>query len=181
MFEHLFVGSTSFFLGCLLSGIFLSKLSSERIRSPVGRIRNMRCVFVTLSSITLFGSLMLIWLKSIDDLHAVYVELAIYITQMGIAATLVTVPVSVIIIVSVSHRVKVFAIMGIIQMLVIAIFPVLMMVKSIHTPAVICLISQSSLAIVLSLLIRGWTGTSVTAGEVYHDSEGSDSQYDVPI
>ena len=66
-------------------------------------------------------------------------------------------------------------------MLVIAIFPVLMMVKSIHTPAVICLISQSSLAIVLSLLIRGWTGTSVTAGEVYHDSEGSDSQYDVPI
>ena len=74
----------------------------------------MRCVFVTLSSITLFGSLMLIWLKSIDDLHAVYVELAIYITQMGIAATLVTVPVSVIIIVSVSHRVKVFAIMGII-------------------------------------------------------------------
>lgn len=57
---------------------------------------------------------MLIWLKSIDDLHAVYVELAIYITQMGIAATLVTVPVSVIIIVSVSHRIKVFAIMGII-------------------------------------------------------------------
>lgn len=66
-------------------------------------------------------------------------------------------------------------------MLVIFIFPMLMMIKSIHTPAVICLISQSSLAIILSLLIRGWTGTSVTAGEVYIDSEGSDSQYDVPI
>ena len=60
IFEHTFIGSSSFLLGCLLSGIFLSKMSASRIRSSAGRIRNLRCVFVTLSSFKLGGTLLLI-------------------------------------------------------------------------------------------------------------------------
>ena len=44
---------------------------------------------------------------------------------MGIAATLVTVNVAVLIIVSVNHRVKVYSIIVVMQMVVMAVFPML--------------------------------------------------------
>ena len=93
---------------------------------------------------------------------------------MGIAASLVTVNVAVLIIVSVNHRVKVFTIISVIQMLVIAIYPILISYEQ-DIPSVISMNVSSLTAIVLSLLIRNWSGTSVTTGEFYIDSNASDS------
>ena len=93
---------------------------------------------------------------------------------MGIAASLVTVNVAVLIIVSVNHRVKVFTIISVIQMLVIAIDPILRNYEQ-DIPSVISMNVSSLTAIVLSLLIRNWSGTSVTTGEFYIDSNASDS------
>jgi len=93
---------------------------------------------------------------------------------MGIAASLVTVNVAILIIVSVNHRVKVFTIISVIQMLVMAIYPILKSYEQ-DIPSVISMNVSSLTAIVLSLLIRNWSGTSVTTGEFYIDSNASDS------
>lgn len=60
IFQHTLFASSSFFVGCLLGGVFLSKISTNRIKTSKGKIRYLRCVFITMFSIALFGSTLLI-------------------------------------------------------------------------------------------------------------------------
>lgn len=78
IFEHAWIASTSYFLGCLMSGIFLSKMSASRIKSLAGRVRHLRCVFITTSSITVVGSCLLICLNRLE-LSQGYIEVILFI------------------------------------------------------------------------------------------------------
>ena len=65
IFRHTLIASTSFFLGCLMGGILLSKMSTSRIKTSKGKVRNLRCVFISMFSISLIGSLLLIMVQKI--------------------------------------------------------------------------------------------------------------------
>ena len=111
IFEHTLFASSSFFVGCLLGGVFLSKISTNRIRTSKGKIRYLRCVFITMFSIALFGSTLLILIDQFDDLSPGYGEIIIFIVQLGISSSFVTINVAVLILISVNHRLKMFAVL----------------------------------------------------------------------
>ena len=98
----------------------MSKMSASRIKSSKGKVRNLRCVFVTMFAISLFGSLLLIMLdKDGNKLTQGYVEIIIFIVQLGISSSFVTINVAVLILISPIHRLKIFAVLQTINVLAI--------------------------------------------------------------
>ena len=108
VFKHTFFASTSYFVGCLLGGILLAKMSTSRIKSSKGKISNLKCVFITMYSISLFGSIILIFIHKYE-VPLQYEEVIIFIVQCGISSAYVTINVAVIILITVNHRAKIFA------------------------------------------------------------------------
>ena len=118
LFEHTLFAAMSYLLGCLLGGILLSKMSTSRIKSSKGKVRNLRCVFVTMFSISLLGSLLLIIVdKDGAKITQSYVEIIIFIVQLGVSSSFVTINVAVLILISPLHRVKIFALLQTINIL----------------------------------------------------------------
>ena len=111
IFAHTLFASVSYFVGCLLGGILLSKMSASRIKSSKGKVRNLRCVFVSMYAVSLTGSLLLIVINKFDKLGQGYVEVIIFIVQLGISSSFVTINVAVLVLISVNHRFKIFVIL----------------------------------------------------------------------
>lgn len=118
IFRRTLFASTSYFVGCLLGGILLSKMSASRIKSSKGKVRNLRCVLISMFSISLFGSLLLIMIDEIS-VSPGYIELIIFIVQLGISSSFVTINMAVLILIIENHRVKMYAILQTINVLAI--------------------------------------------------------------
>ena len=65
IFYHTLFASVSYFVGCLLGGILLSRMAASRIKSSKGKVRNLRCVFASMYAVSLTGSLLLIVVNQI--------------------------------------------------------------------------------------------------------------------
>ena len=59
-FERTIFAACSYFVGCLFGGLLLAKISSTRIKSSKGKLRNLKGVLVSMFSISFVGSLLLI-------------------------------------------------------------------------------------------------------------------------
>lgn len=155
LFEHTLFASMSFLLGCLLGGILLSKMSASRIKSSKGKVRNLRCVLVSMFTLSLLGSLLLIVVeKKGVNLTQGYVEIIIFIVQLGISSSFVTNNVAVLILISPLHRLKIFALLQTLNVLAIVFQPSLSSyMRTIGGISVYSLIVASSIGIILSLLI----------------------------
>ena len=134
----------------------MSKMSASRIKSSKGKVRNLRCVFVTMFAISLFGSLLLIIVdKDGVKLTQGYVEIIIFIVQLGLSSSFVTINVAVLILISPIHRLKIFAMLQTINVLSIVFQPSLFSsyLIGVESVPVYSLIASSSLGILLSLMI----------------------------
>ncbi len=109
-FERTLFAASSYFVGCLFGGLLLSKISSTRIKSSKGKLRNLKCVFVTMFTISLAGSLLLIAVQK-ASLSQGYIEVIIFVVQCGISSSIVCINVTVLIIISVNHRLKLYALL----------------------------------------------------------------------
>ena len=70
----------------------------------------MKCALMSMFSLALFGSLLLIVVKKIK-LSQSYVEIIIFIVQLGISSSFVTINVAGLILISISHRLKFYALL----------------------------------------------------------------------
>ena len=179
IFRRTLFASTSYFVGCLLGGILLSKMSASRIKSSKGKVRNLRCVLISMFSIALFGSLLLI-IIDYKSVSAGYIELIIFIVQLGISSSFVTINMAVLILIIHDHRVKMYAILQTINVLAIGFQPGISSYlgdgKGVPT---FCLIGASSAGIVLSLVIMHVKPMKLPSEETVGSfSEESDSLYD---
>ena len=107
-------------------------------------------------SISLTGSLLLICIDRLSGDGGIgqgYVEVIIFLVQLGITSSFVTINVAVLILISVSHRLKLFGILQTLNVLAIAVKPGFsgyMAEKGIPTYS---LIAASAAGLVLSLLL----------------------------
>ena len=134
----------------------MSKMSASRIKSSKGKVRNLRCVFVTMFAISLFGSLLLIIVdKDGVKLTQGYVEIIIFIVQLGISSSFVTINVAVLILISPIHRLKIFAVLQTINVLAIVFQPSIFKeyLDEVSSLPVYSLIGLSTMGILLSLMI----------------------------
>ena len=134
----------------------MSKMSASRIKSSKGKVRNLRCVFVTMFSISLFGSFLLIIVdKDGVKLTQGYVEVIIFIVQLGISSSIVTINVAVLILISPIHRLKIFAVLQTINVLAIVFQPSIFKeyLDDVSSLPVYSLIGSSAMGILLSLMI----------------------------
>ena len=134
----------------------MSKMSASRIKSSKGKVRNLRCVFVTMFAISLFGSLLLIIVdKDGVKLTQGYVEIIIFIVQLGISSSFVTINVAVLILISPIHRLKIFAVLQTINVLAIVFQPSIFKeyLDDVSSLPVYSLIGSSAMGILLSLMI----------------------------
>ena len=134
----------------------MSKMSASRIKSSKGKVRNLRCVFVTMFAISLFGSLLLIIVdKDGVKLTQGYVEIIIFIVQLGISSSFVTINVAVLILISPIHRLKIFAVLQTINVLAIVFQPSIFKeyLDEVSSLPVYSLIGASTMGILLSLMI----------------------------
>lgn len=153
VFYHTLFAAVSYFVGCLLGGILLSKMAASRIKSSKGKVRNLRCVFASMYSVSLFGSLLLIVVNQIENLKQGYVEVIIFIVQLGISSSFVTINVAVLVLVAVSHRLKVLAMLQVINVLSICLQPSFASYLALHNAPTYALITASSLGLILGVMI----------------------------
>lgn len=88
----------------------LSRMSTTRIKSSAGKVRNLKCALISMFSTALAGSLLLILVKRIE-LGQNYVEVIIFIVQLGISSSFVMINVAGLILLSVCHRVKFYSLL----------------------------------------------------------------------
>lgn len=103
-------------------------------------------------SISLVGSLLLIIIDEIS-VSPGYIELIIFIVQLGISSSFVTINMAVLILIIHNHRVKMYAILQTINVLAIGFQPGISTYFEQGVPTY-CLIAASSTGILLSVLIR---------------------------
>ena len=111
IFKNTLFAAISYFVGSLLGGIMLTRMSNSRIKSSKGKVRNLKCVFVSMYAVSLTGSLLLLVVGAVDTLGTAYVEVIIFIVQLGISSSFVTINVAVLVLISVNHRLKMFVIL----------------------------------------------------------------------
>ena len=108
-------------------------------------------------AISLTGSLLLIMVNQIKDLKQGYVEVIIFIVQLGISSNFVTINVAVLVLVSVQHRMKIFAMLQTINVLAICCQPRISTfieeMDQINVAPTYLLIGASSLGLVLGVLL----------------------------
>ena len=157
IYYHTLFASVSYFVGCLLGGILLTRMAHSRIKSSKGKVSNLRCVFASMYAVSLTGSLLLIVVNQIKDLGEGYIEVIIFIVQLGVSSSFVTINVAVLVLVSVQHRMKIFAMMQTINVLAICCQPkistVIEAMDHIYVAPTYMLIGASSLGLVLGLLL----------------------------
>lgn len=168
VFYHTLFASVSYFVGCLLGGILLSRMAASRIKSSKGKVSNLRCVFASMYSVSFIGSLLLIVVNRFEDLRQGYVEVIIFIVQLGISSSFVTINVAVLVLVSVNHRLKVFTIMQAINVISICLQPSFASyLERAETPTYV-LIAASFIGLVLGLMLSHRAALSANS----HFSQG---------
>ena len=115
-------------------------------------MRNLRCVLAFMFAIALLGSILLVLARHFG-IDSGYVELIVFICQLGFASSFVTINVAVLILVSMRHRLKVIVLLSTIN--IASFLGHLILVdsdKQFDVPVWVLTVS-SSVGILLSILI----------------------------
>ena len=121
-FYQLTLGSSSFFVGCMLGGLLLNKVTGTGTKSGKSKIRVLRRTMVSIFTLTIFGEFLLI-IAAYFELAKGYNQLILFLIQLGVGAQYVALPVSALLVISVYHRVTMLAFLGVINLATIAIYP----------------------------------------------------------
>ena len=92
----------------------LSRMSASTIKSSKGKVRNLKCVFISMYFVALIGSLLLIYPIRRDKIKNATVDFFIFVVQLGISSSFVTINVAVLVLISINHRLKFLAFTGVI-------------------------------------------------------------------
>mmetsp|Transcript_5280 Transcript_5280/g.6450 ORF Transcript_5280/g.6450 Transcript_5280/m.6450 type:complete len:183 (-) Transcript_5280:153-701(-) len=169
IFHHWFVGANASLLGCLLAGISLSRMANSRTKSFVSKVRILQCVLATMFTIALLGSALLLLVQKLELRYGL-IQVMIFVTQLGISSNFVTISVSVLILVTSNHRLKLFAVLTTLNLVAYFIIPVLIQFSELAGHQTECLIACSALGIILSLLISNKHAQETNYGEVISET-----------
>ena len=117
------VGSGSYFVGCLLGGILLSKVASSGIKSNFGRVRVLRKTTFIIYIVILLGILLLLAAFHYK-IGKGYFQSIVFLIQLGLGASFVAINCAIFLIVSFRHRVKMFAITGTVNNIALFLQPI---------------------------------------------------------
>ena len=110
LYQRVFIAATSYLIGCLLGGMMLSRMAASTIKSSKGKVRNLKCVFISMYFVSLFASLLLIPHTKHDRLK----NFIVFVVQLGISSSFVAINVAVLVLIKINHRLKFLAFTGVI-------------------------------------------------------------------
>ena len=94
LYQRGFIAATSYLLGCLLGGMMLSRMAASTIKSSKGKVRNLKCVFISMYFVSLLGSLFLI-----PNINDGVKNFFVFVIQLGISSSFVVINVAVLVLI----------------------------------------------------------------------------------
>ena len=94
LYQRVFIAATSYLLGCLLGGMMLSRMAASTIKSSKGKVRNLKCVFISMYFVSLLGSLFLI-----PNINDGVKNFFVFVVQLGISSSFVVINVAVLVLI----------------------------------------------------------------------------------
>ena len=94
LYQRGFIAATSYLLGCLLGGMMLSRMAASTIKSSKGKVRNLKCVFISMYFVSLIGSLFLI-----PNINDGVKNFFVFVIQLGISSSFVVINVAVLVLI----------------------------------------------------------------------------------